>query len=330
MISRRRGLALALILFACPIPAEAQPPAGKTARVGFLYFGSRQPGPGAERYAAFLEGMRELGYVEGKNLTIEARFADSKADRVTALLEELQRSKVDVIVATGSPVYRVLQRTPKVPPVVVTVTADPLLEGLAAAVARPGGNFTGLSDTAADLSLKQLELLRAISPKISRVGVLMNPTNRSHPSQVTRLMLAGQKLGMQVVLAEAGAAADIDPGFAALAHERAHAVILFGDTFFSQHVQDLARSALKHRMPSVYIPREYAMAGGLISYGANLTDNFRRAATYVDKILRGASPAELPFEQPTTYVFVINQKTAKALGLTVPQSILMRADQVVE
>jgi putative ABC transport system substrate-binding protein len=323
------SLTLAVALLACLPAVEAQPVA-KAIRVGFLYFGSRQPGPGADRYAAFLDGMRELGYVEGKNLVVEARFAESTPERLPHLVEDVLRSKVDAIVATGSPVYRVLQRMTTAVPIVVTVTADPVLEGLAASLARPGGNFTGLTDTAADLSLKQLELLKGTLPKISRVGVLLNPDNVSHPLQVTRLVLAGQKMGVQVVLGEAGTVPQIEPGFAGLARERAQAVILFGDTFFAQQVHEIARAALQHRLPSVFILREYAEAGGLMSYGTPITDNFRRAAIYVDKIVKGANPGQLPFEQPTKYVLAINLKTAKTLGLAIPQSILIRADRVIE
>ena len=324
-----RAVLLALGLIAYLPAAEAQP-AGKVARVGFLYFGSREPGPGAARYAPFLEGLREVGYVEGKDVIVEARFAESKPERVPALVDELLRLKVDVIVATGSPVYRVLQRTTTAPPVVVTVTPDPILEGLAASVARPGGNFTGLTDTAADLSLKQLELLKDIVPKLSRVGVLLNPDNASHPAQVTRLVLAGQRLGVQVVLAEAGTVAQIEPGLALLARERAQAFVLFGDTFFAQQVREIASGALKHRLPSVFILQDYAVAGGLMSFGAPIIENFRRAATYVDKIVKGANPAQLPFEQPIKYVLTINVKTAKTLGLAIPPSVLQRADRVVE
>ena len=328
-----RAITLALILMLGVLTALTEAPAqpaSKVARVGFFYFGARQPGPGADRYAMFLEGMRDLGYVEGKNLAVEARFAESRSERLPEMLDELLRQKVDVIVATGSPVYRVLQRMTTPVPVVVTVTADPVLEGLAATLARPGGNFTGLSDTAADLSLKQLELLKDIVPKLSRVGVLLNPDNVSHPAQVTRLVLAGQKFGVQVVLAEASTTAQIESGFATLARERAHAVLLFGDTFFAQQLPEIARAALRHRLPSTYIIREYADAGGLMGYGAPIIENFRRAATYVDKILRGATPAQLPFEQPTNYRLAINLKTAKALGLTIPQSVRLRANDIVE
>ncbi len=328
--TRRRKLVLAVAVGAAsaawPAAASAQP-VSRTVRVGFLYFGSRQPGPGAERYAAFLAGMRDLGYVEGKNLQVEARFADSNAERIPDLVKELLSLKLDVIVATASPTYRALQRLDTSVPVVVTVTADPVLDGLAASVARPGGLFTGLADTAADLSSKQIELLKEILPRLSRVGAILNPSNASHPAQTTRMTLAGQRSAIQVVLAEAGGTAEIEPAFASLARLRAEAVILFGDTFFSEQMRAFAQAALNARLASVYIPQEYAAAGGLMSYGAALVDNFRRAATKVDKILKGAAPGDLPFEYPTEYLLAINLRTAKALGLTIPQSLLLRANQ---
>ncbi|HMH52174.1 MAG TPA: ABC transporter substrate-binding protein [Candidatus Acidoferrum sp.] len=331
MLSRRRFLGtLGAGLVAEPLVVEAQQPSGKVRRVAFLYFGSRQPGAGAHRYAAFLEGMRELGYIEGKNVIVEARFAESKPERLPALVAELLRLKMEVIVAAGGPVYRVLQRTAAAPPVVVTVGNDPVLEGFANSLARPGGNFTGLNDTAGDLTLKQLELLKIVLPKLSRVGVLINETNASHGRQAMQLTLASQKLGRQVVLGEASAVEEIEPTFASLARERAEVVVLFGDTFFSEQLRQIAGSALRHHLPSIYMIRDYADAGGLMSYGAPLTDNFRRAATFVDKILKGAKPGELPFEQPTRYILAINLKTAKALGLTIPPALLLRADQVIE
>jgi putative ABC transport system substrate-binding protein len=330
MMNRRGFLcSVSAGLLAAPFAAEAQP-AGKVARVGFLYFGSRETGAGPGRYAAFLEGLRDLGYVEGKTVIVEARFADSRAERIPDLVADLMRLKVEVIVAAGSPAYRALRQTAAAPPVVVTVTNDPVLEGLAASLARPGGNFTGLTDTASDLTLKQLELLKAIMPRLSRVGVLTNPTNTSHPRQAGQLALMRDTLGVQLVRGEADAATQIEPALASLARERAEAVVFFGDTFFSQQLRQIAESALKHRLASIYIAREYAEAGGLMSYGATIIDNFRRAAVFVDKILKGAKSAELPFEQPTRYVLVINLKTAKALGLTIPPSVLLRADQVIE
>jgi putative tryptophan/tyrosine transport system substrate-binding protein len=303
---------------------------GKVWRVGFLYFGSRQSALDTGRYPAFVQSMRELGYIEGKNVHIETRFGDGKVERLRGIVAELVRSKVDVIVATGSAAYRALQHAAASIPIVVTVTADPMIDGLAESLARPGGNFTGLTDTAADLGPKQIELLMAVVPQLSRAGVLLNPDNVSHPVQMKRLMLAAQRVGVQVVLAEAGTTTEIEPGFAALARERANAVILFGDTFFVQQLQQISQAAIKYRVPSMYTLHEYAEAGGLMSYGADLVDNFRRAATYVDKILRGARPGDLPFEQAARYSLAINLKTAKVLGITIPQAVLLRADEVIQ
>jgi putative tryptophan/tyrosine transport system substrate-binding protein len=316
-------------VLAAPLGTLAQQQ-DKIRRIGFFYFGSRQSSLDTGRYNAFVEGMREFGYVEGKNVAIETRFGDGKIDRLPGFAAELVRSNVDVIVATGSPVYSALRFATTSVPVIVTVTTDPVIEGLAANLARPGGNFTGLTDTAADLGAKQLELLKATVPQLSRLGVLLNPDNVTHPTQMKRVMLPAQKIGVQVVLAEAGTVADIEPGFAALAQERANAVILFGDTFFVQQLQQIAQAALKYRMPSIYLIHDYAKAGGLMSYGADVVDNFRRAATYVDKILKGAKPGDLPFEQPARYLLAINLKTAKALGITIPQSLLLRADEVIQ
>ena len=301
----------------------------KVWRIGFFYFGSRQSSLDSGRYQAFVMGMRDLGYVEGKNLKIEARFGDGKFERLQDLATEFTRLKVDAIVATGGPVYVALQRATKTIPVVITVTADPVLAGVATSLARPGGNFTGLSDNGAELMPKQLELLMSVVPRLSSVGVLLNPTNDSHPVQAKQLASLAQKLTVKVVSAKAATVADIEPGFASLVRERADAVMLFGDTFFVQQFQDIAQAALRHRMPSIYLTHQYAQAGGLMSYGPDLLDNFRRAASYVDRILKGAKPGDLPFEQPVRYSLAINLQTAKAIGLTIPQSLLLRADEVI-
>jgi putative tryptophan/tyrosine transport system substrate-binding protein len=320
------AVAVALAIFAHLPVVQAQPQ--RVARVGFLYFGS-QTGVGADRYRTFLDGMRGLGDVEGSTLIVEARFAEFQPERLPLLAEELLRAKVDVIVATGSPVYRVLQRM-NTPPIIVNISPETVLEGLAVGLGRPGGRFTGIAEAAADLNPKQLELLRGIMSRLSRIGVLANPTNVAHPAQVTRLLLASQKVGVQVVLAEAGTVPEIQPGLAALAQEHVHAALIIADGFFAQHFEEIARAALKYRLPSIYVEREYVDAGGLMRYGPTLIENFRRAATYVDKILKGADPAQLPFEQPTTYVLSINARTAKALNLTIPRALLVRADRVVE
>jgi len=326
---RRRFVAAAAgsaLVLSLPGVAQAQ---AKVWRIGFFYFGSRQSSLDTGRYNGFVQRMGDLGYVDGKNMTLETRFADGKIDQLPAIAAELVRSNADVIVATGSPVYSALRFATTSIPIVVTVTTDPVIEALAASLARPGGNFTGLTDTAADLGAKQLELLRAAVPQMTRLGVILNPDNVTHPTQLKRVMLPAQKLGLQTVIAEAGAVAEIEPAFAALVQERANAALLFGDTFFVQQLQQIAQAALKYRLASIYLIRDYAKAGGLMSFGPDIVDNFRRAATYVDRILQGAKPAELPFEQPDRYVLAVNLKTAKTLSLTIPQGVLLRADEVV-
>jgi putative ABC transport system substrate-binding protein len=321
--------ALAGGLLCLPHTATAQQD-GNVRRIGFLYFGSQESAVTTGRYPAFVEGMRELGLVPGKNLVIEARFANSDPGQLPAFVAELTRMKVEAIVATGGPVYTALRQSGTNIPVVITVTADPTIEGLAASLARPGGNFTGLSDTAAVLGPKHLELIMSAVPQSKRIGALSNPTNGSHPAQLQGLLPAAQKTGIRIVPASAATIAEIDQGLDSLARARADAVILFGDTLFTQQLQQIAQRAAKHRMPSIYLPREYARAGGLMSYGPDFVDNFRRAASFVDKILKGARPAELPFQQPTRYLFAINLKTAKALGISMPQTLLLRADEVIE
>jgi putative ABC transport system substrate-binding protein len=307
--------------------AQQQP---KVARIGFLYYGSRQSSLDSGRYNAFAQGMREFGYVEGTNVIIEARFADGNNERLPALAAELVRLKVDVIVAAGTPVLRALHHATTTIPVVSTVTGDPVGEGYAASLARPGGNITGLTTSAADLGPKLIELLKAAVPKLSRVAVLVNPANPGHPPRVIRIMSAAQKVGIQVVLAEGGTVPEIEREFAMMTKERANALVMLTDPFFVQESRPIAAQALKHRLPSIAVNREYAEVGGLMSYGANAIDNFRRAATYVDKILKGAKAGELPFEQPTRYSLVINHKTAVALGLTIPPALLRQADELIQ
>jgi putative ABC transport system substrate-binding protein len=329
VITRRRFLiALGAGVLAVPRGSLAQPQP-KGARIGFLYYGSRQSALDTGRYNAFVQGMRELGYVEGTNFVIEARFADGKHERLPAFAAELVRLKVDVIVATGTPTYRALQHAAATIPVVITVTFDPVGDGFAASMARPGGNITGLTLSAADLGPKLLELLKAAMPKLSRVAVLVQPGNPAHPQRVVRIMSAAQKVGIQVVLAEAGTVPEIEREFAMMTKERANATIILADGFFLQESRPIAAQALKHRLPSISQLREYAEAGGLMSYGPNSVDNFRRAATYVDKILKGAKPGELPFEEPTRYHLLINRKTALSLSLTIPQALLGQADEVI-
>jgi putative tryptophan/tyrosine transport system substrate-binding protein len=327
VITRRRFLiALGAGVLAAPRGSLAQQ-ASKLARIAFLYYGSRQSS--SDRYNAFVQGMRELGYVEGTNFILEARFADGNNERLPALVTELVRLKVDVIVATGTPVLRALHHATTTIPVVMTVAGDPVGDGFAASMARPGGNITGLSIGAADLGPKLLELLKVAVPTLPRVAVLLQPEYPAHPPRLKRIMSAAQRVGIHVVLAEAGTVQDIEREFAMMTKERANAVIIFPDSFFVQEARSIAAQALKHRLPSASTNHEYAKAGGLMTYGPNLDDNFRRAATYVDKILKGAKPGELPFEQPTRYHLAINRKTATALGLTIPEALLRQADEVI-
>ena len=319
--------AMAAGVVTVPAGAHAQP---KVARIGFLYFGSRQSALDTGRYPAFVQGMRELGYVEGRNLVIEARFADGKPESLPALATELVRLKVDVIVATATPSYRALQHATTTIPVVITLTFDPVGDGFAASLARPGGNMTGLAISAADLGPKLLELLKAAVPRLSRVAVLLQPGNPAHPQRVIRIMFAAQKLGMQVVLAEAGTAQAIEGEFAMMSKQHANAAIILADGFFLTESRLIAAQALKHRLPFISQLRELTEAGGLMSYGPNTVDNFRRAASYVDKILKGAKPGDLPFEQPSQYHLVMNHKTAQSLALTIPQTLLRQADEIIQ
>ena len=321
------ALGAGLLTLSRSLPVQAQ---AKVARVGFLYFASRQSAIEAGRYQAFVQGMRELGYVEGTNLVIEARFADGSPEHIPAFAAELVRAHVAVIVATGTSVTRVLQYATPGVPVVTTVVNDPVGDGFAASMAHPGGNITGFTISAADLNSKLIELLKAIVPKASRVGVLLHPENVAHPPQLKHLILAGQKVGIQVVVGEAGTVAEVEREFSMMTRERVQAAIVLPDSFFVQTARALADQALRHRLPSISINQGFAEAGGLMRYGANLNDNFRRAAAYVDKILRGAKPAEMPFEQPTRYSLVINLRTARALGLTLPPALLHQAEEVIQ
>ena len=295
-------------------------------RVGFLAAGSAS----TRYYNGFRQGMRELGYVEGTHFIIESRFANGKTERLPALAAELVGLKVDVILVGGAAAVRAAHHATTTIPIVAAIVYDPVGDGFVATLGRPGGNMTGLAITAADLGPKHLELLKTAVPRLSRVAVLVNSANPSHPPQLMRLMASAQKIGIQVVLAEASTAPEIEHEFAMMARERAQAVIVLPDTIFLGESQLLAAQALKRRFPSISALREVTEAGGLLSYGSNLLDNYRRAATYVDKILKGAKPGDLPFEQPTRYSLVINAKTAKILGLTIPPALLQQAEEIVQ
>jgi putative ABC transport system substrate-binding protein len=330
-MNKRRKLLIAMGAGAAAVPLRSFPQQkGKVWRIGFFFFGSRQSALETGRHRLFLDGMRELGYVEGRNFVIEARFADGKTAPLPDFAAELVRLKVDIIVANGTPVYHVLRQATQTIPIVITISADPVGEGFATSLARPGGNITGLSSANVELTPKHLELLMTAVPRLSRVAVLMNPAHSGHPARLKIIQAAAQKTGMQVLPVDGPTPDGIERAFGTMARERAGALIILGDSFFVQQIRQIAELALKHRLPSINVTRDFAEAGGLMSYGQNQIDNFRRAAAYVDKILKGAKPGDLPIEQPTAFELVINRKTAKAIGLTIPQELKLRADRMIE
>lgn len=303
---------------------------GKVWRIGYLDFASRLSTADSGRYGALIEGLRERGYVEGKNFVLEARYADGNADRLDGLAAELVRQKVDLILSQGTPASQAAQRATATIPIIVTATNDPVGDGFAASLARPGGNMTGMSTGNEDSVQKLVELLIVAVPKLKRIAVLTNPANSALPPLLLRVQAAARQTGKQVLPLSVRTPIEIERGFATMARERIDAVIIFADGFlFSQRTQ-IAGLALKHRLPSIYPQSQYAEAGGLMSYGADFADNFRRAAIFVDKILKGAKPGDIPFELPTRYYFVINRKTANALGMKLNNELLARADKVIE
>ena len=317
---------LASGLLAAPLAGEAQP-AEKMYRIAFL---SPTSPSDAGRLAAFREGLRELSYVEGQNIAIESRWAEGNYDRLPGLAAELVRFKVDIIVTYGTPASQAAKRATGTIPIVMAGAIDPVASGLVTIVARPGGNLTGLSLMAPELVGKQLEILKDVVPKISRVALLGNPANPGNAPQVRHAQDAARALGLRLQPLEARGPSDIDSAFAAITSEQAGAVIVLVDSMLLDHRTRIADLAARRRLPAVYGLSDHVEAGGLMAYGPNRLDIFRRAATYVDKILKGAKPGDLPVEQPTKFALVINLKTAKALGLTIPPSLLQRADQVIE
>jgi putative ABC transport system substrate-binding protein len=330
MIDRRNVLILGLGALAAPLASLGQQQ-GKVRRIGFLAVRSRPTPSNPEvYYDAFVQGMRDLGYVEGKNLVIEWRFADGKFERLPGLASELVLMKLEVIVTHTTPSTEALQRATSTIPIVMTSIADPVSSGFAASLARPGGNITGLSLMIIDLSPKYLELLKLMLPALSRVAVLLNPGTSFEFAVLKSIQAAAQQFGVKILAVEARTLEEIERGFAAMRRERADAVIVLGDSFFIAQRRQITELAARNRLPSMFAYREDVEAGGLMSYGQNLADFYRRAATYVDKILKGAKPGELPIEQPMKVHLAINRKTAKTLGLSIPQEVLLRVDEVIE
>ena len=327
-MDRRAFLAGAAALLATPGAIEAQP-AGKVWRIGVLSSGS----PSATamgRIDAFKRGLRELGYVEGRNIVIESRWGEGKYDTLPGLAAELVRLKMDVILTAAVPAIRAAKGATGTIPIVMAVVVDPVETGLVASFARPGGNITGLSVRTPELVGKQLGLLKEIVPKASRVAVLWNPGNLGNPPQLRAAELAARTLGMRLQSLEARNPREIDSAFAAMTKEVAAALVVLVDVMFIDHRRRIADLAAAGRLPAVYGQLEHVESGGLMAYAPNFVDNYGRAAVFVDKILRGANPGDLPIEQSTKFELVINLKTAKALGLTIPQSVLGRADEVIQ
>ena len=309
-------------LLGAPLVAEAQR-AGKVWRIGVL--GNENSAP----WEGLRQGLRDLGYVDGRNVTIEWRWSEGRTDRLPALAIELVQLKVDVIVASGTQGVRAAKQATSTIPIVMTVSAYPDKIGLVESLARPGGNVTGLSNVAPELSGKRLQLLKEIAPRVSRVAHLWNPSSPVEPLGFRDLLAAASAAGMEIQSVEVRSPEDFPAAFAAVASNHAHAVLAIGNPVNFKNRQLIADFALRSRLPSMYEERLFVEAGGLMSYAPSFTDLFRRAATYVDKILKGARPGDLPVEQPTKYELVINLKTARALALTIPQSPLLRADQVI-
>ena len=324
---RAAGLVASLTLLAVPLAAQPHP-SSKVPRVGVMLGGSSSD----PFLAAFRQGLRELGYTEGQGIAIEARHANGALDRVPKLVAELIGLKVDILLVGGTVAARSAMTQTKTVPIVFVQAGDPVGSGLVTSLARPGGNVTGLSNLVSELSGKQLELLKAAVPQVSRVAVLHNPVTRAAatPAALDGAREAARTLSVELHALEVRQPSDLATAFSALAAWRAGAVLALSDPVFGSELAELAKLAAKNRLPAMYSRREFAEAGGLLAYGPNFSDAYRRAAVYVDKILKGARPADLPVEQPTKFELVVNLRTAKALGLTIPPAVLARADEVVE
>ena len=329
MITRRHFL-FAASLAACAPAATFGQQQGKVWRVGFLSLRTRPASFDSDVFGAFVQGMRELGYVEGKNLAIEWRFADEKIERLPGLVAELVRLKVDLIVASANQATAEAQKATTTIPIVMGNSSDPVGSGFVKSLAHPGGNITGLSNLSGDFISKHLEMLLSIAPKPSRVAVLLHPIDLAKVTTLKSIQAAAQSTGVTILPVEARSPQEIESAFVRMIKEKAQAVIVVSNPMFAQRKHRIAELAIKNRLPFVSIYREYAEAGALMSFGPSLLEQYRRAATYVDKIFKGIKPGDLPVEQPTKFDLFINRKTAQALGVTIPQSLLISADKVIE
>ena len=326
MIDRRRFIGtLAGGLLVSPITTFAQQPA-KVARIGFL--GSSAPPP--ELLANVRGGLRERGYVEGSNLALEVRWTESSFDALPALANELAQSRVDLILAWATPATLAAKRATSSIPIVFFAVSDPVGSGLIASLARPGGNVTGVTNIAKDLTARQVQILAQIAPGLRRVAIMGNPTNLSSDAQQAEAQAAARALGITPIVVSVRKPDRIAPALADAVGQGADGLVVLPDPTFLTRRREIADMALERRLPSIYARREAVQAGGLVAYGASLSDQIGRATAYADRILKGARPAELPVEQPAKLELIINLKTAKALGLTIPQSLLLQADEVIQ
>jgi putative ABC transport system substrate-binding protein len=326
-MDRRAFLAGAAALLAAPLAAQAQP-AGKAWRIGFLT--SDVKDASTPRVMQFTQGLRDLGYVEGRNFILEIRNAEGRTERFSALAAELVNLKVDVLVAVSTPAALAAKHATNTIPIVMTVVGEPVQVKLVESLAHPGGNITGLSIIAPELAAKRLDLLKQTLPKLSRVAVLWNSGNAGMHPRFQETQLAARALGLALASVTVQSPDDFERVFGTLSSARPESLLVLADTVTVANRQRTVEFAANNRVPAIYEVRSFVDTGGLMSYGVDLSDHYRRAAVYVDKILKGANPANLPVEQPTKFELVINLKTAKALGLTIPPSLLLRADQVIE
>jgi ABC-type uncharacterized transport system substrate-binding protein len=316
---------LTFSLLGVPLAADAQPSA-KVARIGYLLGTTQEQEPLLE---AFLEAMRALGYVEGRNLVMEYRAAEGQYERLPALAAELVRLPVDVLLAVTTPAALAAKQATTTIPIVMLGVGDPVASGLVASLARPGGNVTGVTSLQHELTGKRLELLKAVLPTVSRVAILWNPANPVHAVGVREAEVAAQALGVQLHLVEARGPEAFDRTFTAMTSAHAGALLVLGDALVFEHRRRLAELAVRSRLPTMHNIRPFVEAGGLMAYGPSTRDLRRRAAVYVDKILKGAKPADLPVEQPMKFELVLNLKTADALGLTIPPTVLFQATEII-
>jgi putative ABC transport system substrate-binding protein len=332
---RRREFIRALggiAIVAWPLVARTQP-APKVARIGYLWVGSRESSEARNTLDAFRQALNELGHIEGRGIVIEYRAAAGRIDRLPALAAELVLLKVDIIVANGSPAGLAAQQATATTPIVVTAMGDPVRDGLVASLARPGGNITGTAFLGPELVPKRLALLKEVLPKVSRVAVLWHPSafgERTMKDMLDEISKTASTLDMQLHLVEVREPDELEQAFSRMASQRAEALFQFPSAMLFSERRRIVELALSHRLPSMFNGKEFVQLGGLISYGVSIADLGHRSATYVDKILKGAKPSDLPVEQPTKFELFINVKTAKTLGVEVPATVLARADEVIE